>query len=136
MDPSVAAVQGALQANLPFGYFSTIRCQFVRSGAGPFTWTLAAGDRRAFQYAIGGVATSAGFDGAFVATGAQTNIQDPGRTLQQQTVEIGGLCCRFAAGPGADPVLAALVSNNTWLEISLDGQLSRQIGTIPDFPGA
>jgi hypothetical protein len=134
MNSPVQQVQQALVANSSFGYFSTIRCQFERTGAGPYVWTLQPVDRKAFQYRAGGDATVAGFAAGYVATYADTSIQDPGRTLLQQDVEIGGLCCRIT--PDSDPFLASLVERNSWLVLATDGQEGRVIGKITDFPGA
>jgi len=137
--PAAMQVQQALVANSSFGYYSTIRCQFDRAtvAAGPpaqYTYTLTPVDRKAFQYRFGGDATVAGFGVGYVASQADTNIQDPGRTLLQQDVEIGGLCCRITED--SDPFLAALVARHSWLELAVDGQNGRNIGKLTDFPGA
>lgn len=119
---------------LPLPYWSTIRLQAVRSGAGPFTYTIDTSDRRAFQYGVGADCSVAGFAAGTIATGAETNLLKAGESISNADVWIYGLSVELC--PNSEPLLASQVWRDSWLELSLNGQDSVRLGTLNMFPGA
>lgn len=116
-------------------YYSTVRFQFERTGAGPYVYTLARNPVRAFSYGEGQTdCTAAGFPTGYTATHAETNLLEKQQTNASEEVEITALGCLIE--PGSDARMAALVCRNVFCELSLNGdQQLYRLGTIPMLPG-
>lgn len=120
-------------------YYSTVRFQFTVTGAGPYTYTLAAGTRvNAFSYGKGDSLVGAGFPAAFGnATEAETNLQGKGDTAGA-TVTIYGLSLAIDED-GVDAALVRAVWKNTFVDVTLNGSdryvLIGKPGRIPASGG-
>jgi len=120
---------------LPTPMYSTVRFQSVAAVVGAVTTlTVDTTPRKAFQYAIGGAATVAGFAAAFVATPAETNLLRPGETLDNADVWMWGLAAEI--GTTSEPTLAEGLWRNVAIDLSLNGTQSIRIGTLNMYPGA
>jgi hypothetical protein len=120
---------------LPLPYWSTVRFQAVRAGAGPFTFTIDTTTRNAFAYAIGQDMGTAGFPAGFGnATKADTNLLKQSETRDNADVWIWGLAANIM--PTSEPALARRVLREVEVEIALNGTQSIPLGTIEMFPGA
>lgn len=133
-DQIAAEAIGGQKVVLPLPYWSTIRLQAVRSGPGPFTYTIDTSDRRAFQYGQGSDCSVGGFASGTIATGAETNLLKPGESISNADVFIYGMAVELC--PNSEPLLASQVWRDSWLELSLNGQDSVKLGTLNMFPGA
>lgn len=114
-------------------YHSTIKFASVRSGAGPFTYTIDTTPRTAFTYKIGDTMVASGF-ATGNATEAETNLRSGGgQTNRNADVVIFGMGIEIL--PTSEPRLVAEVVRQCFLSISLDGgSNSDLIGKITDFP--
>jgi hypothetical protein len=120
---------------LPLPYWSTVRFQAVRGGAGPFTFTIDTTQRKAFAYAQGQDMTIAGFTAApTIATEADTNLLKANETRDNADVWIWGVAANLQ--PTSEPALAARIWRETAVDISLNGTQSIPLGTPEMFPGA
>jgi len=136
----------------PFPYFSKVKLRAVRTGAGPFVYTVAQGTEvRAFSYGIGDSMQIAGFtafDG--VATAADTNLSKRDETISGEVVEIHGIAAQpmpaaLDVKATGDPVerrilghelLSSVCEAVSW-HLSLNGgQNSFKLGVLPMIPGA
>ncbi len=120
-----------------FPYYSKIRFNFARTGAGPYTYTLAAASTsRGFGYAIGdNPITQAGFLSAFgAATASETNLQSKNETVSGEEVRIRGI--HAILGSTSDARAAAQVWDNVNVELSLTGgQNVFKLGLLHQLPG-
>lgn len=114
-------------------YRSIIRCASARTGAGPFTYTIAPGPRVAFGYKIGDSLVQAGF-AAGVATAAETNLRSAGgQTNRNADVVIFGIGVEIM--PTSEPRLVAELARYGFFSMSVDGGAnSDYIGQLTDFP--
>ena len=112
--------------------FSVVRFTGVKGGAGPFTFTTAAGDRRAFSYGQGQDMSSAGAQGV-IATAAQTNIFKPGETPNNERVTIRGISIA-PLGAGSDPELIAQIIDQASVDLQLGPNVVTQLGRIDACP--
>lgn len=136
----VRAALGAAAAQQRYStwnkYYSTVRFQFARTGAGPFTWTVAAGtELRAFGYGLGQDMGGVGFpSGTSPATLAETNLQQASATLAGEKVRIWGMSCLLTSD--SDAFLAKLLFPNLSVQLSLNGdQTVFKLGTPEIIPG-
>jgi len=116
LSPTAQAQMRALQSQktrLDLPYHSSVRFNAARTGAGPFTFTLAAGDIEAFSYGVGKDASRAGFPvvGTFTPTDAETNLQEAYQTVGGQNVLVRGF--RLIIEPDSDAKLASLMWSQT-----------------------
>lgn len=103
-----------------FPYYSTVRFRFVRSGAGPYVYTLSTSVVRAFSYSVDQAdCTSAGFGTGYTSTYAETNLQSKNETNAGETVYVSGLSAVLM--PNSDARMAAEVFRNVFCELSLNG---------------
>ncbi len=119
-----------------FPYYSTVRFDFARTGAGPFVYAVPQGTQpRAFSYAINDTPTSGGFRAAFgAATAAETNLQSKNETIGGEEVRIKGIQAAFNAT--SDARASALVFDNVYCELTLNGDQQRmKLGRISHLPG-
>jgi hypothetical protein len=118
-------------------YYSRVRFQFVRTGAGPYTFTMAAGtELRAFGYGIGQDISSAafGFASGTTATPAETNLQQASTTLAGEQVRIFGLS--LLPTSDSDSYLAKILWPNVSVQLALNGdQQGFKLGTPETIPG-
>jgi hypothetical protein len=116
-------------------YHSSTYYDWVRTGGGPYTYTLAAGERKAFSYKIGDVPTLGGFRAGFgAATEAETNLINANNTNGGEFVIVRGL--RLILEPDSDVRLAALM----WPNISVlakfqTGEIAWKFGNLSMIPG-
>jgi hypothetical protein len=119
-------------------YWSSVRLGWTVTGAGPYTYALAAGtEYRAFGYGIGDDLTvsSVGYPSGYgVATAAETNLLKRSSTVSGDLVEIHGMSIYLTAD--SDPYLALKTIENTSVVIAMNGeQQSYKLG-VPGFaPG-
>jgi hypothetical protein len=119
---------------LPLPYWSSVRFQAVRSGAGPFLFTIDTTQRRAFAYAQGQNMATAGFTLGQIATEADTNLLKANETRDNSDVWIWGLAAYVT--PDSEPALARRIWRETAVDISLNGTQSIPLGTLEMFPSA
>lgn len=121
-----------------FPYYSRVRFNAARTGEapGPYTYTIASGSEAvAFGYGIGGDMSIAGFPAGTLATYADTNIQERGKTIEAQDVLIKGLAIML--GQRSDARLAAALANSVSVKTSLaGGQTNAFMGIIEFWPGS
>jgi hypothetical protein len=133
-------------------YYSTVRFLAVRSGAGPYLYTVTTGVRglRAFGYAIGDQMQAAGYTAAEgAATYAETNIQTKNQTISGARIEIAGIALQWHSaalvnidGTGLrfrlpDYALIAAVERSFSVEFGLNGDTQTiRLGTMGMVPGA
>lgn len=117
-------------------YWSTVRFQATRAGAGPaYTYTIAQGTSlKAFGYGIGGNAVGAGFAAAVSPTLAETNLTKASETLDNADVFIWGLA--FEVCPVGMPDLAGPLWRNCSVQLSLSGTDTLRVGTLHKYPSA
>lgn len=118
--------------NLP--YWSTSRFRAVRTGAGPFTFTMAAGVRKAFSTKVGGVGDSAGFASGFVITEAETNLLNENNTRNNESLEIIGISAEIDAL--ASPSIVAWLFRYAFLSVQLGSDSTIPLGKLSMFPQA
>jgi hypothetical protein len=118
--------------NLP--YWSTVRFRAVRTGAGPYTFTLSAGVRKAFSTYIGGDGAVAGFASGTTMTEADTNLLDSNATRNGESVEIRGISAEIDAQ--ASPTIVKHVFRNTSLSLQVGGDTAPPLGRLSFFPQA
>lgn len=121
---------------LSFPYWSTVRFNFVRSGAGPYTYTMTVSEVTAFSYAIGDVSPStAGYSGTGLAMDySETNLLTKHETLGGEQLRISGIGIQPCAGQ--DAALTALVWRNTAALLSFNGGSQRlPLGPLSLLPG-
>lgn len=120
---------------IPQVYYSSIRFRAVRTGAGPFTYTVDNSTRKAFVYKEGDVMDAAGFSTGTVATRAETNLTSGGsQTNDNSDVVVWGIGIEVA--PNSEPVIAAQLLRQAFVEMSLNGSQRFLLGKIQDFPAA
>lgn len=118
-------------------YYSTVRFGFNRTGADPFTYTVANGtEYRAFGYAIGqDMSTVAGFAAGTTATFAETNLQTAGQSVSGDKVIIYGISVLLCAD--SDSQLTKLLWRNVSVALSINGDdPTFRLGTPEFIPGA
>jgi len=125
-------------------YHSKVRFQSAISGAGPFTYTIAAGTQMlAFGYAKGADMGPAGFVGGGgtpaagnrTAKDCDTNIIKASETNAGEKVVIFGLSIMIDAD--SEPELVKQWVKNTSVVLSLNGDaLIFRLGTVAMIPGA
>jgi hypothetical protein len=118
---------------LPLPYWSRVRFNAARTGAGPFTYTVDTSERKAFAYPIGQSRVIAGFPTGN-ATLADTNLLKQSETRDNADVWIWGIAANLL--PGSDGDIAGGVWRETSVQISLNGTQSIPLGTLEMFPGA
>ena len=113
-------------------YYSTVRFASVRSGAGPFTYTIDTTDRQAFVYAQGQTMVAAGF-ATGTATFAETNLRvGGGQTNNNADCVIWNVGIEFL--PTSEPRIIAELVRQVFVNMSTDGGGSRElIGKLSDF---
>ena len=103
-----------------FPYYSKVRFRFVRSGAGPYVYTLSTSVVRAFSYSVDQAdCTAAGFATGFTSTYSETNLQAKNETNAGETVHVEGISCVLM--PNSDARMASEVFSNVSTELSLNG---------------
>jgi hypothetical protein len=114
-------------------YRSRIRVRSTRTGAGPFTYTVAKGPRTAFGYKIGDSLIQAGYASG-VATPAHTNLRTAGgQTNRNADVVIFGMGVEIM--PGAEPRLVAKLAAEGFFTMTTDGGAQTDyVGQLTDFP--
>lgn len=116
-------------------YWSTVRFQATRTGAGPYAYAIPAGTSlKAFGYGIGGNAVGAGFGASVSPTLAETNLTKASETLDNADVFIWGLA--FEVCPGGMADLAAPIWRNVSVQLSLSGTDTLRVGTLHKYPSA
>lgn len=119
----------------PVIYYSTIRARAPRTGAGPFTYTVAAQTWKAFTYKEGDDMGSAGFAAGTLATLAHTNLTTGGsQTNDGADVVVWGI--GVEVDPISEPRIVAEVFNAAYVEISTSAANRTRIGKLQDFPSA
>jgi hypothetical protein len=115
-------------------YYSRGRFTPVRSGAGPFVWTIPSGTQvTLFSYAVSADMGPAGRS-TVTASYADTNIQTAGQTIGGQVLEIKRLSLQL--NPNSEPALAKLAWPEITVRLSLDGGLNGiNLGTPAMLPG-
>lgn len=129
------AVQNQRYVN-SFPYWSMVRFNFVRSGAGPYVFTMSSSEVIAFSYGVGDSAPSAaGFGSSSLTMSlAETNLQTKHETIAGEELHISGIGIQPAAG--SDAVLAGMVWRNTCAILSLNGGSNRlPMGPLSLLPG-
>lgn len=122
-------------AVLPLPYWSTVRFQSTRAAGPPVTFSVAAGERKAFAYAIGQSLQIAGFNAAYGnATEAETNLLRQSETRDNADFWIWGVACNVSND--SEPALAARIFRDTSVRISLNGTTQIPLGRLEMFPGA
>lgn len=124
----------------PYPYYSTAHIGTVRSGSGPFTYTLAAnsGPARLFSYQIGQAMTTAWIgDGTpRTATERDTNLQTSNETQSGDEVEIVGIGLSLAPLSSLAAKLLAHVMTSAWCKIIFDGRdAGYPLGPLTFYPG-
>jgi len=125
---------------LAFPYYSTVRFEGVKSGAGPSTYTVTSGTRKAFNYKIGDTGGGRaslpgnGFNTSFTMTAAETNLLKASETRDNADVLIWGIAAEVR--PGSDPALVRDVWRNAYVTMSLSGTDSHVIGRLSFLPSA
>ena len=112
--------------------FSVVRFAATRTGAGPYTFTVAAGDRKAFSYAQGADMSPAGAAGV-IATAAQTNLLKAGETPNNENVIIRGISIA-PLGANSDPELIAQVMDQCSVDLQLGPNIVTNLGRIEACP--
>ena len=121
---------------LSFPYWTTVRFNWTRSGAGPFTYTLSASEVVGFSYAIGDVSpATAGFSASGLTMGyAETNLLTKHETLGGEQLKISGIGIQPCAGQ--DAALTAQIWRNTAALLSFNGGSQRlPLGPLSLLPG-
>ncbi len=124
----------------PYPYFSTAHVGTVRSGAGPFTYTLAANTTplKLFGYKVGEAMTAAWCGDGTVRTASQrdTNIQRANETIAGDEVEILGISLSLAPLSSFAAKLAAHVMTTAYAQVIFDGKdAGYGMGPLTFFPG-
>ena len=120
---------------LPLPYWSTVRFQSVRAAGPPVSFAVAAGERKAFAYAIGQSLQIAGFNAAYGnALESETNLLRQSETRDNADFWIWGIGCYLT--PESEPALARRIWRDTSVRISLNGTTQIPLGTLEMFPGA
>lgn len=120
---------------LAFPYYSTVRLDGVRSGGGPFTYTVAGGPRKAFNYKIGDApGVQSGFPLAFQATMAETNLLKASETRDNADVLIWGLAIENCSTNNSD--FAREAWRHCYVQLSLSGTDQHLLGPLTFFPSA
>lgn len=112
--------------------FSRVAFVAVRTGAGPFTHTIASGDRKAFGYAQGQMMDIAG-DAGVASTPADTNILKPGETPNNETVKIRGISIKPVEAT-SDPELVAAIMSKAYIDLALGSNVLTPLGRIENAP--
>jgi hypothetical protein len=120
---------------LPLPYWSTVRFAATRAGGPPVSFSVAAGERKAFAYAIGQSLQIAGFAAAYGnATEAETNLLRQSETRDNADFWIWGVACSISHD--SEPALARRIWRETSVRISLNGTTQIPLGRLEMFPGA
>lgn len=116
-------------------YYSTVKFASVRSGAGPFTYTIDTTDRQAFVYKLGDPMAAAGFTATDIATFAETNLRTAGgQTNNNADCIVWGISIEFL--PTSEPRILAELVRQVFIHMSLNAGSARYlIGKLSDFPG-
>jgi hypothetical protein len=142
-DDAVRAALAPVASKQPTGYYSTVRFQATNTGVAPaFLWIVAAGDRKAFNYAVGNDMATAGFTPGTLATLRHTNLSKAGETRAGETYYIRGVSYHLgsldgAAGPALanDPLFAFALWSNAFAQLSMNGGTdSWPLGPLFFFP--
>lgn len=117
------AQQGRGISNSSFPYYSRVRINAPRTGAGPFVYTIAAGTEvQAFGYAKAADMAPGGRAGV-VALPNDTNLLQPGETVQGQVVRILGV--GIMALPTSDGELVRTAFPELSVAMSLNGDAEK-----------
>lgn len=120
---------------LAFPYYSTVRVQTVRSGAGPFAYSIVSRQGiTAFNYKIGDSLVPAGFPAGTNSTDVETNILSASQTRDNSDVMIWGLAAYVT--PDSDPLVTQLVWRNSSIYLALSGTDTFQVGRLEMLPAA
>lgn len=120
---------------LAFPYYSTVRFNAARTGAGPYVYTITQGPRKCFNYQIGSTPGSgAGFSTTFQVGKDETNLLKASETRDNADVLIWGLAAEVC--PGSDPYFAGVLWRNAYVELALSGTDSHLLGPLGFFPQA
>jgi hypothetical protein len=117
-------------------YYSRIRFTSTRTGAGPFTYTIAQGAQAvAFAYGKGNDMSAAGFTST-TATLADTNLITAGQTIANETVLVKGISIQVLSTTNSAGLVAA-----AWPEMSVVASFNGLstgllLGTPGMMPGA
>lgn len=130
------AVRGALapfKSKQQTGYFSTVRFGFIRSGAGPFTYTCPAGQRRvAFGYSQQETMNNAGFEPGKQANLRYTNLSQANKTRDGETYYIEGIA--LYRGATSDALLSAIVWDTVGMDLVMNTTDHWPLGALHFFP--
>lgn len=116
------------QKNVQFyPYYSYLRVRATRTGAGPYVYTVAQQQIRAFSYKVGDPLEQAGFAPGSVATLAETNLTAGGsQTNENSAVEIYGVCAQWS--PNSEPKLVRELTRRANITLSLGGSYTYTVG--------
>jgi hypothetical protein len=125
---------GSQKSVQEYPYHSVVRIGAARTGAGPFVYTVPQQTVKAFNYKVGDPLQSAGFPTAYgVATLAETNLVAGGsQTNRNSDVVIWGIAIELL--PNSEIAIAEAVMRNTYLQLSLGGSITFDLGPISQFP--
>ncbi len=119
----------------PTPYYSVLRFGTVRTGAGPFVYTIAAAtELQAFSYGKGELMTNA-YTGDTAAPNAKycdTNIEKPGQTVNGEKVEIVGI--GIEVSPISSPELTRELFAKAHLKYNLSSGRDRILGRLAFAP--
>lgn len=136
MHPQQMAARAALASQktvLAFPYFSTVRFNAARTGAGPYVYTIAAGTRKCFNYKIGDQPTGAGFASTYTVGKTETNLLKASETRDNADVYIWGIAAELCSN--SDAYMAKQVWRNAYVELALSGTDQHLLGPLSFFPG-
>jgi hypothetical protein len=118
-----------------FPMYSKVRVRTIRTGADPFTYTVADQlPKKAFNYKYGDLGDGAGFAPGTLMTLAETNLTSASQTRNNADTVIWGVAIEL--GPLSDPLITQLVFDNCEVEMTLNGTDSNPLGRLAFFPGA
>jgi hypothetical protein len=119
---------------LAWDYYSTVRFDAVLSGGGPFTYTIAAGTRKAFGYKIGDQPTQAGFRAGVTVGQAETSLLKPSETRDNADVYVWGLAAEVCQN--SDAFFVKQLWRNAYVQLALSGTDQHLLGPLAFFPAA
>lgn len=140
---AVRAAFAGLKSVQKTGYFSTIRFQAERSGAGPlFTYTVVNSGtvkRLAFGYKTdqGLSAAGAGYNNlptTITSSLTETNLSEPGKTRDGETYNIKGV--EFQVSSDSDAKLAKLIWSKAHVVLQMGANLIFPLGRLSFFPAS
>jgi hypothetical protein len=144
-DEAVATALAPLASKQPTGYYSTGRFAATSTAVPPaFLWSIPAGDRALFNYALGQDMQTAGFAPGTKATLRHTNLSKAGETRAGETYYIKGVSYHIgsldaqASVVGTvvnDPLVAFAIWSNAFAQLTMNGGTdSWPLGPLFFFP--